>query len=62
MNKLPLTPTLCPKHIQDLVMMHQLIQVLDSSDVPEELKALAEKGLLLAMQAHQEDTQNEKEN
>ena len=62
MNKLPLTPALCPKHIQDLVMMHQLIQVLDSPDVPEELKALAEKGLLLAMQSHQEDNENEKEN
>ena len=43
-------------------MTHQLIQVLQSPDIPEELKALAEKGLLMAMQAHQEDNQNEQEN
>ena len=62
MNKLPLTPNLCPKHIQDLVMVHQLIVVLQSPNLPEELKELAEKGLLMAMQAHQEDNQNEQEN
>ena len=62
MNTLPLTPSLCPKHIDELVMTHQLVQVLQSPDVPEELKALAEKGLLMAMQAHQEETQNEQEN
>jgi|TARA_R110002012_G_C11340850_1_gene578298 hypothetical protein len=62
MNKLPLTPTLCPKHIQDLVMMHQLIQVLDSPDTPEHIKELAKKGLELHMQAHQEDNQNKLEN
>tara|TARA_Y100000114_G_scaffold94041_1_gene87409 strand:+ start:6388 stop:6792 length:405 start_codon:yes stop_codon:yes gene_type:complete len=62
MNKLPLTPNLCPKHIQDLVMVHQLIEVLQNPNLPEELKELAEKGLLMAMQAHQEDNQNEQEN
>ena len=63
MNKLPLTPNLCPKHIQDLVMVHQLIEVLQNlDDIPEELRVLAEKGLLMAMQAHHEDNQDEQEN
>ena len=55
MNKLPLTPSLCPKHIEETVMIAQLIGVLDSPDVPERLKELAKKGLELALQAHNEN-------
>ena len=55
MNKLPLTPSLCPKHIEETVMIAQLIGVLESPDVPERLKELAKKGLELALQAHNEN-------
>ena len=62
MNKLPLTPSLCPKHIDELITTAQLVGVLQSPDVPEHLKAMAEEGLLMTMQAHHEENQNEQEN
>jgi hypothetical protein len=54
MNKLPLTPNLCPEHIKDLVMIQQLIEVLDNPNAPEHIKELAQKGLELHIQSHNE--------
>jgi hypothetical protein len=54
MNKLPLTPSLCPQTIEDFVMIDRLLKILEDPTLPKELKELATKGLELALQAHNE--------
>ncbi len=53
-NKMPLTPSLCPRTIEDYVMTDKLVKILQDPTVPKELKDIAKMGLELALQAHNE--------
>ena len=62
MNKLPLTPSICPKHVQELLTLSQLVGVLESPDVPEHLKELANQGIIMTLEAFHNNNQSELEN
>jgi len=62
MNKLPLTPSICPDHVKDLLLFSQLIEVLQTPDAPIHLKELASQGVVIALETFHNKNQSELEN
>ena len=58
MNKLPLTPSLDPQHIKQLIAVQQIIDILENPNSTQEMRILAETGLQLLLETHQEEKPN----
>ena len=58
MNKLPLTPSFNPQHIKQLIAVQQIIEILENPHSTQEMRSLAEMGLQLLLETHQEEKPN----